>query len=125
MGVMWEWLDGCVFLRMMVRKKRTLWGKDNDLTPECQEESMNKLDFSRLELSYKNSVSHISNFNFSSSHIKKKQIKLILIVYFMEPNISKILFNHVTILKYSWCILCFYCTKSSKLTSYVTHFSLE
>ena len=125
MGVMWEWLDGCVFLRMMVRKKRTLWGKDNDLTPECQEESMNKLDFSRLELSYKNSVSHISNFNFSSSHIKKKQIKLILIVYFMEPNISKILFNHVTILKYSWCILCFYFTKSSKLTSYVTHFSLE
>lgn len=85
---MWEWLDGCIFLRMMVRK-RTLWGKDNDLTPESQEESMNKLDFSRLELSYKNSVSHISNFNFSSSHIKKKQIKLILRVYFIEPNFPK------------------------------------
>lgn len=67
--------------------------------------STDQFGFSELKLSYKNTVSHVSHFNFSSSHIKKR-IKPFNSAFY-RANISKILFNHVTILKYSWCIYTF------------------
>lgn len=40
-------------------------------------------------------MSHICNFNFSRSYLKKqKQVKLILIIYFIKHNISKMSFQH-------------------------------